>query len=144
MPDNTKPDLLKRFLAFLIDVVVMFILNLIPGLGAWLGLAYLLLRDGLDIEYMRHRSLGKHFMKLKPVTIDGGDLAILDSVKRNWTLAVATIISLLRLPAFLAWLLMLAAIAIAIYEIFLVITDEEGRRWGERIADTRLIESTDI
>ncbi|KAA3618196.1 MAG: hypothetical protein DWQ05_09160 [Calditrichaeota bacterium] len=140
MPESTKPDLMKRFLAALIDGGVILVLNIIPGIGRWLGLAYLLLRDGLDIEFMRHRSLGKHFMKLKPVTMDGGEIDLLLSARRNWTLAVATIVSLLRLAPFLEWLLMLAALAIGIYEIYLVFTDSESRRWGEKLAGTRVIE----
>lgn len=71
MDATNKPDLMKRFLAALIDGVAILVIYQIPAFGPWLALAYLLLRDGLDFEFVRHRSLGKHFMQLKPVTIEG-------------------------------------------------------------------------
>lgn len=140
MSISQKTDLMKRFLAALIDGVVILIVFQIPALGPWLALAYLLFRDGLDFEYLRHRSLGKHFMQLKPLTIEGGELDLLLSAKRNWTLAVGMVVGVLRLAPFLAWLLSLAAIAIWVYEVFLVITDEEGRRWGDKMAGTQVVE----
>ncbi|MCA9734168.1 MAG: RDD family protein [Deferribacteres bacterium] len=140
MDATNKPDLMKRFLAALIDGVAILVIYQIPAFGPWLALAYLLLRDGLDFEFVRHRSLGKHFMQLKPVTIEGGELDLMLSARRNWNLAVGLIVQLLRLAPFLAWLLSLAAIAIWAYEAYLVITDASGQRWGDKMAGTQVIE----
>ena len=143
MSDLQKPDFIKRALAAIIDGVVMTILTLIPLLGKLLALIYLLLRDGLDFDFMRHRSLGKSLMKLKPVTLAGEDLDLGTSAKRNITLALGSLAQLIKGWAFLSWLLMLAAIVVGLYEVYLVITDDKGRRLGDRLAETQVIESGD-
>ncbi len=67
------------------------------------------------------------------------------SAMRNWPLAigqlVSFIISLVSYPwlALSSWSLLAAVTTvIGIIEIVLVITDPEGRRLGDRLADTRV------
>ncbi len=143
-----KADLGKRFVAIIIDAVVAVVVGLIPIIGWFVAAAYWLVRDGLEFEFMDRRSIGKKLMKLRPVTLDGSPMDVMTSVKRNWMFALGAILQILRMIPFVGWLLMLvllipvglAALALGIIEIFLVITDGEGRRLGDKIANTKVIE----
>ena len=79
-----KPDIGKRAIAVIIDAVIAVVVGLIPIAGGIVATAYWLVRDGLDLEFMDHRSIGKKVMKLRPVTLDGQPLDIATSIKRNW------------------------------------------------------------
>ncbi|MFA5551927.1 MAG: RDD family protein [Trueperaceae bacterium] len=141
--DATKPDIGKRVIAYAIDWVVAMVLYAVLApisgpLGSLVGAAYLLLRDGFDFEFMRGRSLGKRMMKLG-VDLDGGakmDLAT--SAKRNWPMALS------MLPLGLFWLF-LAPIAgvLVLYEAYLVFTSTDGRRWGDKLAGTKVVETAE-
>lgn len=137
-----KADPLKRLLAALIDVALTFIVAFVPIIGGLVAAAYWLVRDGLDLEFMDHRSLGKKLMKLRPVTADGEPLDIMTSVKRNWMFALGGVVQLLFFVPILGWivglLLGLAAFALGILELVLVFADPNGRRLGDRIAGTRV------
>ncbi len=140
-----RPDIGRRLAAALIDGLITFVVGLIPLLGGLVATAYWLVRDGLDLEFMDHRSIGKKVMKLRPVTIDGSPVDVATSVKRNWMFALGGIgqllfFTLIGIP--IAFLLFLAAFVIGIVEIVLVVTDSEGRRFGDKLAGTRVIETT--
>ena len=99
---------------------------------------------GMDIEFMDHRSIGKKVMKLRPVTLDGQPMDITASVKRNWMFAlggIAQFFAMTIIGLVIAIPLGLAAIVIGIIEVVLVFTDAEGRRMGDKMAGTRVIES---
>lgn len=138
-----KPDVGKRVLAYIIDWVVAMILYAIlapvsAGFGALVGAAYLLLRDGFDFEFMRGRSLGKRMMKLTVQRDDGGKMDFMTSVKRNWPLAISMLpIGLLSL------VIAPIALVIGLYEVYLALTSSDGRRWGDKMAGTRLVEVAD-
>lgn len=140
-----KADLGKRLIAMIIDAAISAVIGLIPVVGGLIGAAYMLLRDGLSYEIMDHRSIGKKIMKLRPVALDGGTVDISRSVKRNWMFALGALTQAFILIPVLGWVLIpiigLAALIIGIIEIVLVLTDEEGRRWGDRLANTKVIES---
>jgi uncharacterized RDD family membrane protein YckC len=141
---TAKADLTKRFIAALIDGIIGAVLSFLVGLavpfvGGILGAAYILLKDGLDIEFMDKRSIGKKVMKLRPIRLDGGTMDINTSIMRNWPLAVGSIISIIPI---LGWVFgPLAAIVFGIIELVLVLTDPEGRRLGDKFAGTRVIEA---
>jgi uncharacterized RDD family membrane protein YckC len=139
-----KADLTKRFLAALIDGGLTFVVSWVPVIGGLVAAAYMLLRDGLELEFMDRRSLGKKIMKLRPVRLDGQPMDMVGSAKRNWMFALGGIMSLLLFIPFLGWLLMipvgLAALALGVVELVLVITDSQGRRLGDKIAATQVIE----
>ena len=84
-------------------------------------------------------------MKLRPVTLDGSPADIATSVKRNWMFALGGVVDLLWWIPFIGWLFVIpiavVALAIGIVELFLVITDPEGRRLGDKIANTVVIEA---
>jgi uncharacterized RDD family membrane protein YckC len=138
-----KADLTKRFIAALIDGVINGLLSFLVGLaipfvGGILGAAYVLLKDGLDVEFMDKRSIGKKLMKLRPIRLDGGMMDINTSIMRNWPLAIGSIISIIPI---LGWVLgPLIAAVFSIVELVLVLTDPEGRRLGDKLAGTKVIE----
>ena len=139
-----KADLGKRFVAAIIDAVVVVVVGFVPYIGGFVAAAYWLLRDGLEFEFMDNRSIGKKLMKLRPVTLDGSPMDMLASAKRNWMFALGGLIQILLFIPILGWLLIipvgLAAMALGIVELVLVITDKEGRRLGDKIANTKVIE----
>jgi uncharacterized RDD family membrane protein YckC len=145
-PVSTKADLGKRFVAAIIDAVLGVVIGLIPAIGGLAAAAYWAVRDGLEFEFMHHRSVGKHLMKLRPVMLDGSPMDITASVKRNWMFALGGVVQLLLWIPFIGWLFVipvaLVAFAIGIVELFLVITDPEGRRLGDKIANTKVIEAS--
>lgn len=144
---KAKADVGKRFIAMIIDAAIAVVLGFIPFLGGILGAAYFLVRDGLEVDFMDRRSLGKKVMKLRPVRLDGQPMDLETSVKRNWMWGLGAITSLLVYIPILGWALIpvvgLIALAIGIFEIYKVLTDAEGRRWGDELAGTKVIEVAD-
>jgi uncharacterized RDD family membrane protein YckC len=133
----TKADLTKRFIAALIDNVLASLVSFIP-FGGIIGAAYILLKDGLEFEFMDKRSIGKKLMKLRPVRLDGGSMDITTSIARNWPLAIGSVLSII--PVLGALIAIPIVIVISIVEFVLVLTDPEGRRLGDRLAGTKVIE----
>ncbi len=143
-PTAVKADLTKRFVAGIIDAVAAVVVGFIPFVGGLISAAYWLTRDGLDLEFMPNRSLGKKLAGLQPVTLDGKPLDLTASAKRNWPFAIGGLAQALVFIPIIGWLLLipvaLAALVLVIVEIFFVVTDEEGRRLGDKIANTKVIE----
>ena len=147
-PGVKKADVTKRFVALLIDGVIASVLTwAIPVIGGFVGGAYILLRDGFDFEFMKHRSLGKQVMKLRVVRDDGQPMDLATSAKRNWTVSLGLLISVLAIIPILGWLGAIAVAFIApiisLIEAALVFMDPEGRRFGDRTGGTKVIESAD-
>lgn len=84
-------------------------------------------------------------MKLRPVRLDGGAMDMETSVRRNWTLALGSALS--GLSYFIGgWggfflLTALAGLAglLALVECILVISDADGRRIGDKQANTQVV-----
>lgn len=141
-----KADLGKRAIALIIDAVIAMVVGFIPIAGGIVATAYWLIRDGMDLEFMDHRSIGKKLVKLRPVTMDGQPLDIQMSIKRNWMFAlggVAQLFAMTVIGLVVAIPLGLIALVIGIVEVVLVITDAESRRMGDKMAGTRVIETED-
>ena len=136
-----KADLGKRAFAIIIDGVLAGIVAVIPVVGGLVAAAYMLLRDGLDVDFMKQRSLGKKLMGLRPVTLDGSPMDITASIKRNWIFAIGAIVSVVPILGLI--LAPLIGRIVGIVEIVLVITKDDGRRWGDQLAGTQVVESTD-
>ena len=145
----TKAPVGKRIIAYLIDVVLVMAIVIIfgiggmvaimavtfvaaaltKGLGALLGflaipvygivmlvaICYWLFRDGLN----GGRSFGKKFMGLKVVK-DGRPCTYVDSLLRNITLAIPLL---------------------NIVDLVLGLVDAEGKRIGDKIAKTQVVEA---
>ena len=139
-----KADLGRRVLAALIDAGLGFVIGLVPVIGGLAAAAYWLVRDGLELDFMDRRSLGKRVMKLRPVRLDGAPMDLAASARRNWMFALGGVVSLLLFIPVLGWLLMLpvalAALGLGLLELVKVLTDEQGRRWGDRLAGTKVLE----
>ena len=137
------PDTLTRFLAFLIDGIAVGLVGLVPVIGGLAGVAYVLFRDGLDVDFMRHRSLGKKLMKLSVVRDDGAPMDPMTSARRNWPLAFGSLTQFLIFIPVLGWILipfvLIAGAVFVIIEIVRVTTNPEGRRLGDGYAGTRVI-----
>ena len=136
-------DLGKRFIAAIIDAVIAVAIGFIPIIGGIFATAYWLVRDGLDIEFMDHRSVGKKLVKLRPVTLDGSPMDIMASVKRNWMFALGGIAQLFAMTIIglvIAIPLAFVALVIGIIEVVLVVVDGEHRRMGDKMAGTKVIE----
>jgi len=141
-----KADLGKRIPAALIDGILAFVVGFIPFIGGLIGTAYWCVRDGLEIDFMDKRSIGKKVMKLRPVTLDGSPMDIMVSIKRNWMFALSGIAQVLAytiIGLIIAIPLALVVFLLVILEVVLVITDDEGRRLGDKIANTMVIEVDD-
>ena len=138
-----KADLTKRAIAAIIDFAIASVLSRIPFIGWFAGIGYILVRDGLDVELINRQSVGKKLMGLKTVRLDGEPMDVPGSVRRNWMFALGTLAGLIAWIPLLGFLTVLAAgvisLLIGVYEVYLVFTDNEGRRWGDTFAGTKVI-----
>ena len=134
-----KAGKFKRTLAAAADIAIAALLaSLIPIAGNLAAVAYILLRDGLDIPLMKGRSIGKTLLGIRSVGLHGEQTSLGKSIKRNIPLAVGPAIQILP---FLSWIFgpIIAIAAIAI-EVGLVLTDENGRRMGDKFAGTMVVD----
>jgi uncharacterized RDD family membrane protein YckC len=142
-----KADAGKRVIAAVIDCIVAAVLNAVPTIGGLVAAAYWLVRDGLDISFMDRRSIGKKIMKLRPVRLDGRPMSIETSARRNWMFALGGVVWFLKYIFILGWLLigpvLLAAIVLGVYELYRVLSDPDGRRLGDVMAGTKVVEVAD-
>ena len=140
-----KADVGKRLVAGFIDLALCLVVTRLPLAGGLVAVAYLLVRDGLEFDFMDRRSVGKKLMKLRPARLDGRPVDIATSFRRNILIAVGPAgILLMRIPV-LGWVLgllvALCGAVIGVVEIVRIFTDPEGRRLGDDMAGTQVIES---
>ncbi|MER3455672.1 MAG: RDD family protein [candidate division GAL15 bacterium] len=142
-----KADLGKRLVAGLIDGLLAAGVSFLPVVGGIAAVLYMLLRDGLEVEFMDRRSIGKKLLKLRPVRLDGQPMDLTASARRNLSLCVGYVGTILTVIPLLGWglamLLGLAGLALVVVELVLVLADPEGRRMGDRWAGTRVVEASD-
>ena len=152
---HEKANLGKRLVAAIIDGLIAGVLSGVIsflGIGSLLGGAYILTKDALMFELLKDpawkgRSVGKRVMRLKVEGPRGSDVNFESSAKRNWPLAIGELLSFivaLMPTGRVAWsnwsLIVGVSLIIGIIEIALVLTDPQGRRLGDRLADTRVVE----
>ena len=150
----------RRFVAAALDGALALLIALVPaaltpgvlkgrmfGVGLLLGAAYLLLRDGIPYAEWGARSLGKRWLGIRPYLPRGGDLTWAVSARRNATVGGAALVPALiflvggyKMVPFADVLIGLALVAVAA-EAALVAIDPVGRRLGDRLADTRVVEA---
>jgi len=144
-----KPDHLKRFLAKLVDGIIASLIfwlltAIIPGwfaaslIGALAAGTYWIVCDGLEVEFMRHRSLGKKLIGLDVIRTDGAPMNIETSARRNWMFAIGWFTY--PFGAILGLLISLAALVLFVYEVYKVFTEPDAHRWGDELAGTRVVE----
>jgi len=142
-PPTGRPDPTTRILATFIDVVIVAVVGLVPLVGGLVGVAYILVRDGLAFDFMDGRSIGKKLMKLRPVRLDGQPMDVNTSIRRNWPLAFGSLAQALLYIPVLGWLLIpfvaIAGVVIVVLELLKVLNAPDGRRWGDTMAGTQVV-----
>ena len=128
-----KAHVLNRFIAKLIDLfIVVAAGEIAPPVGFLSGLAYILIADG----FAGGKSIGKRLVGLQTMRLDGRDTAgFRESIIRNLPLGGAQIAY--TVP-YIGWLVSLAILA---FESFLIIGNEQGRRLGDEVARTHVLDA---
>jgi uncharacterized RDD family membrane protein YckC len=136
-----KADLLERSLAKLIDFIIAWALFYFPfPVGPIAAITYLLIVDGLK----GGNSPGKRIIGLKVISLarQGAPCDFRESILRNLPFGVLILAYLI-----IGWIpyagpltVVLVALAVIAFEVMLVYNDEKGIRFGDRIADTMVVE----
>jgi uncharacterized RDD family membrane protein YckC len=132
----SRECILNRYIARTIDFLIAAAMVLVlPPVGPLAGLLYILIADG----FKGGQSPGKQLIGLKVVLVDGDrPITFMESILRNIPFAI---VYLFFIIPFLGWiLLIIIGIPILLFESYLVCTDEKGRRIGDTIAQTMVVE----
>jgi hypothetical protein len=148
---TAAPTQHERFVAALLDGILATgltaLLGGLPLLGGIVGGAYLVVRDGVEVGPLQFRSVGKYVMGLDLVRLDGRSMTLETSVQRNWMLGVSSVagafIAVPIVGGALASLLSLVGLGLILYEGYNVFSDPEGRRWGDRLGNTKVVAAGD-
>jgi len=128
-----KAQVLNRFIAKLIDLfLAAAAAEVIAPVGFLAGLAYLLVADG----FAGGRSIGKRLIGLQTILPETRELAgFRESIIRNLPFAAA---HLAFAVPYVGWL---ASAAIVAFEAILIIGNEQGRRLGDELAGTQVLDA---
>jgi len=127
-----KAQILNRGIAKLIDLFIVAAASQMPvPVGFLGGLAYILIADG----FSGGRSIGKRLIGLQTVLPDRREAAgFRESIIRNLPFAVAQ--AAFAVP-YVGWLV--SAVIIA-FEAVLILGNEQGRRLGDEVAGTQVLD----
>lgn len=128
-----KAQVLNRGIAKLIDLfIVVAVGQMIVPIGFLVGLAYILIADG----FAGGRSIGKRLIGLQTVRPDRREAAgFRESIIRNLPFAVA---QLAFAVPYVGWI---ASVAIMAFEAVLILGNEQGRRLGDEVAGTQVLDA---
>jgi uncharacterized RDD family membrane protein YckC len=128
-----KAKVLNRGIAKLIDLfIVAAASQIIVPVGFLGGLAYILIADG----FADGRSIGKRLIGLQTVLPDRREAAgFRESIIRNLPFAVAQVA--FAVP-YVGWIVSAAIIAL---EAILILGNEQGRRLGDEVAGTQVLDA---
>ena len=128
-----KAQVLNRGIAKLIDVFIVAAADqMIVPVGFLAGLAYILIADG----FAGGRSIGKRLIGLQTVLPDRREAAgFRESIIRNLPFAIA---QLAFAVPYVGWIVSVAIMAL---EGVLIIGNEQGRRLGDEIAGTQVLDA---
>ena len=157
------PVRVRRFAAATLDAAIALVLALAPatapiekarlfGVGLLLAAAYLLLRDGIPYAEWGARSPAKRLLGIRPYRISGEPMTLAASVRRNLTVGgavgavgLANLVGGFRGLAVagvsITDIVLYGAAGLLVVEALLVAVDPVGRRIGDRLARTRVIEA---
>lgn len=119
LPQPNLANAGDRFVAALIDGLLVGAVQFVPILGWIVGLAYQLTKDALP--FLDGQSLGKKVMKIRVVTYDTQQ-----PITEDYGKAVVRVVSLI-IPIF------------GIVDAIMVLVDPERRRFGDKWANTKVI-----
>ena len=127
-----KSQVLNRGIAKLIDLFIVAAADqVIVPVGFLAGLAYILIADG----FAGGRSIGKRLIGLQTVLPHRREAAgFRESIIRNLPLAVA---QLAFAVPYVGWIVSAAIIA---FEGVLILGNEQGRRLGDELAGTQVLD----
>ncbi len=127
-----KAQVLNRGIAKLIDLLIVAAAGqVIVPVGLLAGLAYILIADGLA----GGRSIGKRLIGLQTVVPVRHEAAgFRESIIRNMPFAVA---QLAFAVPYVGWIVSVAIIA---FEAILIFGNEQGRRLGDEVAGTQVLD----
>jgi uncharacterized RDD family membrane protein YckC len=128
-----KAQILNRGIAKLIDLLIVAAAGqIIMPVGFLGGLAYILIADG----FAGGRSIGKRLIGLQTVLPDRRMAAgFRESIIRNLPFAVAHLV--FAVP-YVGWLV---SVAIIVFETVLILGNEQGRRLGDEVAGTQVLDA---
>ena len=128
-----KAQVLNRGIAKLIDLFIVAAAGQMPvPVGFLGGLAYLLIADG----FSGGRSIGKRLIGLQTVLPDSREPAgFRESIIRNIPFAAAQV---LFVVPYVGWV---ASTVIVAFEAILIIGNEQGRRLGDELAGTQVLDA---
>ncbi|HEX2055012.1 MAG TPA: RDD family protein [Nitrospiraceae bacterium] len=128
-----KAQVLNRFIAKLIDLLIVAAADkLVPPVGFLAGLAYILVADG----FAGGRSVGKRLIGLQTILPRAREVAgFKESIVRNLPFGLAYLMS--EIP-YVGWLI---AVAMLSLEGLLIIGNDHGRRLGDEIARTQVLDA---
>lgn len=128
-----KAHVLNRFVAKLIDLLLVAAAGeIVPPVGFLAGLAYILVADG----FAGGRSIGKRLIGLQtilPLTHETAGFK--ESIIRNLPFAVAQ--AAFEIP-YVGWAV---ALAIVVFETLLILGNDRGRRLGDEVAQTQVLDA---
>jgi uncharacterized RDD family membrane protein YckC len=127
-----KAQVLNRGIAKLIDLFIVAAASQMPvPVGFLGGLAYILIADG----FSGGRSIGKRLIGLQTVLPDRREAAgFRESIIRNLPFAVAQ--AAFAVP-YVGWLV---SAVIIVFEAVLILGNEQGRRLGDEVAGTQVLD----
>ena len=135
-PQYPKADLTLRGLARLADFTIAFgIASTASGYGPLVAAAFLLLADGL----IQGQSPGKRVFGVKAVVpATRAPAGFQESALRNAPFAAATLCWALPIlwPVFF-----LVGVPAVLYEAWRVLEEPQGRRFGDRLAETQVVDT---
>ncbi|MCC6139332.1 MAG: RDD family protein [Nitrospira sp.] len=128
-----KAYVLNRFIAKLIDVFIVVAADEVaPPVGFLSGLAYILIADG----FAGGRSIGKRLVGLQTMRLDIRETAgFRESIIRNLPFGAA---QLLFAVPYVGWI---GSVAVLAFESVLIVGNEHGRRLGDEVARTQVLDA---
>lgn len=133
MGDISKAGLLNRGVAAMIDLIFAAALSALPSVGFFASILYLLIKDG----FAGGQSIGKRLVGLKTILLPEEKAAgFRESILRNLPLAASR---LLWAFPILGWL---AGGLVILFEGLLVVGSHNGRRLGDELAKTQVVEGS--
>jgi hypothetical protein len=126
-------QVLNRFIAKLVDLLIVAAADkLVPPVGFLAGLAYILVADG----FAGGRSVGKRLIGLQTILPRAREAAgFKESIVRNLPFGLAYL--MFEIP-YVGWMIAIAMVSV---EALLIIGNDHGRRLGDEIARTQVLDA---